>query len=283
MKRKNKSKNLSERMKRYEFVERKYLTPKIPIIIRLDGKAFHTFCRGMKKPYDEIMMNSMVETAKYLCENIQGVKLAYTQSDEITLVLYDQNPKSDGWFEYNLQKMVSVSASMATLAFNKYFSEQVLNRFQITPVTPETKFPISKKDYDYASLMNNKINKALFDSRVFSIPEYEVVNCLIWRQQDATRNSIQSTGRVYFSQKQLNGKSCNEIQDILFKEKGVNWNDYPIAFKRGICIVKQDYYVKNDKDEDVKRTKWEADYTIPIFTQNRDYIENKLIDEVEEK
>ena len=283
MKSKNKSKNLSERMKRYEFVERKYLTPKIPIIIRLDGKAFHTFCRGMKKPYDEIMMNSMVETTKYLCENIQGVKLAYTQSDEITLVLYDHNPKSDGWFEYNLQKMVSVSASMATLAFNKAF-EKFVKEYPLCNNDLTLGGIVNEDDETlYRTRMFEKIDKALFDSRAFSIPKYEVVNCLIWRQQDATRNSIQSTGRVYFSQKQLNGKSCNEIQDILFKEKGINWNDFPIAFKRGICIVKQDYYIKNDKDEDVKRTKWEADYTIPIFTQDRDYIENKLIDEVEEK
>lgn len=270
-------KTLGERMKQYEYVERKYLTPKIPIIIRLDGKAFHTFCKGMKKPYDEIMMQSMIETAKYLCENIQGVKLAYTQSDEITLVLYDQNPKSEGWFNYNVQKMVSVSASMATLAFNKAFDRFVHEYIIYNPTVPDT----TDEDEEtlYRIRMFDKIDKALFDSRVFSIPEYEVINCLIWRQQDATRNSIQISGHTYFSDKELHGKSCDEIQDMLFLEKNINWDKYPVVFKRGCCIIKKEHYISNSDGDKVKRSSWVADYSIPIFTQNRCYIESRLKDE----
>lgn len=113
---------LGERMKRYEYVTRNYLTRRVPAIIRLDGKAFHTFTRGFQKPFDEILVKTMQQTMRYLCENIQGCVLGYTQSDEITLVLIDyQKLDSDSWFGYNIQKCASVAASMATMVFNKFF------------------------------------------------------------------------------------------------------------------------------------------------------------------
>ena len=122
--------NLGTRMKGYEYIPRTYLTKRIPVIIRLDGKAFHTFTKGMKRPFDEILIKTMQDTAKYLCENIQGVKLAYTQSDEITLLLTDfEDINTQGWFDYNIQKMVSVSASMATLAFNTSFEREIKEFF----------------------------------------------------------------------------------------------------------------------------------------------------------
>ena len=118
--------NLGNRMKGYKNISRNHLMRRTPVVIRLDGKAFHTFTRGMKKPFDNILMESMQETAKYLCENIQGCKIAYTQSDEISLLLVDyENLDTDAWFDNNIQKMVSISASMATLAFNKAFSRLV--------------------------------------------------------------------------------------------------------------------------------------------------------------
>ena len=116
--------NLGDRMKCYENVSRVYLTKRIPVIIRLDGKAFHTFTKSFRKPFDKILMETMWETSKYLCANIQGCKIAYTQSDEISLLLTDyEKITTCSWFDSNIQKMVSVSASMATLAFNKYFKE----------------------------------------------------------------------------------------------------------------------------------------------------------------
>ena len=118
----NNKDSLGDRMKEYEYVTRNYLTRKLPVIIRIDGKAFHSFTRGFKKPFDEIFVKSMQETTKYLCENVQGCVLGYTQSDEITLVLVDyQNREASAWFDNNIQKMVSVSASMATMAFNRFF------------------------------------------------------------------------------------------------------------------------------------------------------------------
>lgn len=270
---------LGNRMKRYENVTRNYLTRRVPVIIRVDGKAFHTFTRGMKKPFDNIFMQTMQETMRYLCENIQGCALGYTQSDEITLVLTDyETITTDAWFGYNIQKMSSISASMATLAFNKFFEENVNiyseNLFDAWNTTEE--------DWGYFEALSDKVNKALFDSRVFSLPKEEVCNCLIWRQQDATRNSIQAVGQANFSQKQLHGKSCNVIQDMLFTEKGVNWNDFPTDCKRGTCCyrISENTTMIDPRDKgkliDVSRNIWVIDNEIPIFTKDRDFIERWL-------
>ena len=198
----NKKDALGDRMKGYENITRNYLTRRVPAIIRLDGKAFHTFTRGMVKPFDSVMTQAMQQTMKYLCENIQGCVLGYTQSDEITLVLTDYATiKTDAWFGYNIQKMVSVAASMATLAFDRefiiahgdWFSKSFDNGVSDQPGFLQLD-----------SLYTSKQHCAMFDARVFSIPKDEVCNCLIWRQQDATRNSIEAVGQAFFSQGQLN-------------------------------------------------------------------------------
>lgn len=266
--------SLEKRMKSYENISKTFLTRRIPAIIRLDGKAFHTFTRGMKKPFDNILMQTMQETMKYLCENIQGCVLGYTQSDEITLILTDyETIATDAWFGYNVQKMSSISASMATLAFNKFFNENI----GIFSGNLWEAWNVNKKDEEYLDILYQKENKALFDSRVFSIPKDEVCNCLIWRQQDATRNSIQSVGQANFSQKELQGKSCDTIQDMLFK-KGINWNDFPSNCKRGSCcykrqVKKEIIMQKTGEKTIVTRNEWYIDNEIPIFSQDREYIE----------
>ena len=122
---------LGIRMKIYENVTRNYLTRRVPVLIRIDGKSFHSFTKGFQRPFDELLISTMQQTAKYLCENIQGCKLAYTQSDEITLLLTDyETIGTQGWFDYNIQKIVSVSASMATLAFNKYFFSNIMDAWE---------------------------------------------------------------------------------------------------------------------------------------------------------
>jgi tRNA(His) 5'-end guanylyltransferase len=250
--------SLGDRMKGYENIPRIYLTRRMPAIIRIDGKAFHTFTRGFDRPFDEIMIRSMWETAKYLCENIQGCKLAYTQSDEISLLLTDYDElTTSAWFDKNIQKIVSVSASMATLAFNKYFSSLCIDWY--------AQHNASIKEWD---LYSKRFDTALFDSRVFIIPKEDVCNYFIWRQQDATRNAIQMVGYANFSHKQLNNVNCNQIQEKLFQEKSINFNDYPISQKRGICVVKE-YYKKDEAD----RSRWVIDENIPVFTQDREYIE----------
>lgn len=260
--------SLGDRMKKYEYVSRTYLTRKIPVIIRLDGKAFHSFTRGMRKPFDRLLMTTMQETMKYLCDNIQGCVFGYTQSDEITLVLTDYAKiDTDAWFGYNIQKMASVSASMATLAFNKIFEECVEEYRNLG---------VFESDEEYNRYCK-KVGTALFDSRVFSLPVSEVCNCLIWRQQDATRNSIEAVGQANFSHKELHRKSCNEIQEMLFTQRGINWNDFSTDCKRGSCCYKVPVEIKkNDDGEPVIRNKFIIDTGIPIFTKDRDFVERFL-------
>lgn len=271
----NKNDSLGDRMKaNYENRAKTYLVRRMPVIIRLDGKAFHTFTRGMKKPYDEIFHNTMNETMKYLCENIQGCKLGYTQSDEITLLLTDYDTlTTDAWFDNNVQKMCSVSASMATMAFNKYFFKYADKYCDAVAALQD--FDI---EGEYISILQKALEKgAMFDSRCFNIPEDEVTNCFIWRQQDATRNAIQMLGQCNFSHKELHGKSCSDIQDMLIEQKNINFNDMPTEFKRGVCCTKQVCtdvtidFTTGDRTE-TERSHWVLDKEIPIFSQDRDYI-----------
>ena len=275
----SKKDSLGDRMKQYEYITRNYLTRKLPVIIRLDGKAFHSFTRGFKRPFDEIFVKSMQDTMKYLCENIQGCVLGYCQSDEVTLVLVDyQSREASAWFDNNIQKMASVSASMATLAFNKFFAYEVWNyesewKCSLTPQSVE----IQNRHKKYVDVLHAAIAKgAMFDSRVFTLPKEEVVNCLIWRQQDATRNSIQSVGQANFSQNQLHGKNCSDIQDMLMLEKGINWNDFPTHLKSGSCCIKKPFKINEGTDQEAIRNKWVIDTEIPVFTQNKNYV-NKLV------
>lgn len=273
--------SLGDRMKNnYENISRYYLTRRTPVIIRIDGKAFHTFTRGFKKPFDDILVKSMQETMKYLCENIQGCVLGYTQSDEISLVLTDYTElTTDAWFGNNLQKMCSVSASMATLAFNKAFNDNIVKYID---GRLDAGRGITDDLTEYTKILINARNKgAMFDSRAFSIPTEEVCNYFIFRQQDATRNSIQSVGQANFSDKELHKKSTKDIQDMLMTQKGINWNDYATTLKRGSCCIKvDDSLTEYDEVGNIRgytqRSKWVIDNKIPIFTQDRNYVE-KLI------
>ena len=226
---------LGTRMKTYyEQVPKTRLVRRMPVAIRLDGKAFHTFTRGFQKPFDEVLGNAMVRTMEHLCKNIQGCVFGYTQSDEITLLLIDyQTLDTCAWFDYEVQKMCSISASMATVAFNRYFADEV------------SKWHIKQDPYDPKvqklwSLYCEKANSfaGMFDSRVFNIPKEEACNLVYWRQLDATRNSIQMVGQANFSHSELQGCSCNVIQDMLHEQRGINWNDYPTRWKRGTAWTK---------------------------------------------
>lgn len=275
----NKNDSLGDRMKGYENISRAYLTRRVPVIIRLDGKAFHTFTRGLDKPFDKSLMKIMQLTMHYLCSNIQGCVFGYTQSDEITMVLTDYATiKTDAWFGYNVQKMASVSASMATMEFNRLFRKEFEDMILEWAPDREDLAPLEER----LAKLRDKQFKACFDARCFSVPVDEVCNCLIWRQQDATRNSIEAVGQANFSHKQLMGKSCNEIQDMLFKEKGVNWNDFPTDCKRGSAC----YRVVSEEEIDdprnpgnkitVRRRHWVVDIGIPVFSQDRQFVERFL-------
>ena len=226
--------SLGDRMKEfYENRTRNLLPRRTYTIIRVDGKAFHTYTRGLERPFDMQLIADMDATACYMCKNIQGAKLAFVQSDEISIVLTDFDKLGTAaWFDGNIQKMASVSASLATAKFNQLRPDKI----------------------------------ALFDSRVFTIPSaIEVENYLIWRQQDTTRNSISSVAQYLYSPKELHGKDTDTMQEMCF-QKGVNWNDYEAKLKRGRLIVKETY----DK-EGATRTRW-VRIAPPIFTQERELL-----------
>lgn len=269
--------DLGSRMKEYyEQIPKTKLMRRCPVIIRIDGKAFHSFTKGFNRPFDDVLIESMQETMKYLCENIQGCVLGYHQSDEISLVLVDyQKLTSDAWFDYEVQKICSIAASMATMAFNKIFEQNCIEYSQVVPTTESGReiMPAYSKAAEKG---------AMFDARCFNIPKEEVTNYIYWRQLDATRNSIQMVGQANFSHKELHGKSCNQIQDMLMIQKGINWNDFPIYQKRGSCCVKERYstvdlatYTGNVAA--ITRTRWVIDKEIPIFKrEDRNYIDRLI-------
>lgn len=202
---------LGDRMKKYEDVNRSFLTRRIPVILRLDGRAFHTVARKyFEKGYNEYFVSLMTQTAKAVQKEIQGCTFCFGQSDEISFILTDfKKITTEGWFQYNINKIISISASLASVKFSRL------------------------SDIDVC-----------FDARCFNIPHDDVVNYFIWRQNDATRNAIQMLGRELFSQKELHNKSCDQIQEMTF-QKGINFNDLPTHRKRGWCIVNQEL------DEDI--------------------------------
>ena len=289
MTQKQKSKDdLGTRMKEfYENRYRTFLPRRTNVLIRIDGKAFHAYTRGLNKPYDDGLMEDMNETTKYLCENIQGAKMGYVQSDEISILITDYDDIStSAWFDNNIQKMCSIAASLATAQFNKLRMIRIAKR--------------SARDGDSKSLPDHVDNfiyptLALFDARIFIIPHIdEVVNYFIWRQQDATRNSISMAAQSQFSHSTLNGVKCDKMQEMLFTEKGINWDKYPTRFKRGAAVIRSKQYFKKlaadkgpgnlvtyeeyleaSKQQDIvtyDREGWKIDTEIPIFTQEKEYI-----------
>ena len=249
---------LGKRMKEnYEQIPKTKLMRRTPVIIRIDGKAFHTFTRGFKRPFDGVLGYAMCKTMEYLCEHIQGCIFGYTQSDEITLVLSDYRKlNSDAWFGYEVQKMCSIAASMATMAFNRYFKQEVDGFCYNNGENYEKDSPERMR----CDVYRNAVSKGvMFDARVFNIPKEEVVNCIYWRQVDAARNSVQMVGQANFSHNELQNKSCNMIQDMLYEQKGINWNDYPTRWKRGVCWTKENG----------------LDYEMPMLRgDDRGYLEN---------
>jgi len=223
---------LGNRMKTYyENRFKQFLLRRTYIIIRIDGKAFHTFTHQCDKPFDKQLMGAIIDTAVVLCNNIEGAKFAYTQSDEISILLTDFDKlTTQMWFDGNVQKICSVSASMATANFNFLYNGEM----------------------------------AMFDARVFQLPnKQEVINYFIWRQQDATRNSIQSVAQSLYSHKELHGKNSFQLQEMIF-QRGLNWDTLPTIEKRGTAISK----IKTSIEKEIEGERWIADYDAPIFSKS---------------
>lgn len=253
------------RMRRYKAVTDTHLIQRTPVIIQVGGRAFHTFTRGFQKPFDTVLMATMRETAEYLCKNIQGCVLAYTQSDEINLLLIDyEKLETSPWFDNRVQKLASVAASMATNYFNKKFRELVK--------TIGRKHNSPNHSYDRALLRG-----AEFAACAFNLPREEVTKFFNWRQQDAIRNSIQMTGQAYFSQSELDEKRNQEIIEMLSKQKNVDWNKLETHKQRGACITRSAHssFLLNGKR--ITTDTWSTDYNIPLFIgEGRNYIEKYL-------
>jgi len=200
---------LGNRMKEYEQVFKVKLPKKHPVIIRVDGKAFHTLTRGLDKPFCKLFIKCMEETSKYLLENVQNCKMVYTQSDEISLLLDDRaTEETECYFGNILQKLASITASMSTYKFNQ----------------------LTRKEID---------REGLFDSRAFILPDNEVPNYFLWRMQDWKRNSIQMLARSLYSQKQLYKKNKMDMMDMMM-DKGVNWAKLSPNLKNGTILIKED-------------------------------------------
>jgi len=232
---------LGDRMKAYEAVTRAVLPPRSYSVIRADGRAFHSLLRGAKKPFDFDFMTCMDITAVALCEAIQGAVFGYVQSDEISILVVDfAGPYSQPWFGGQVQKQVSITAATATAAFNDD----------------------RREDPSVAGRLGT------FDARVFTLPNaVEVANYFLWRQRDAVRNSIAMAAQAKFSQARLHGVNTGRMQEMLWAEHGINWNDYPDGAKRGRVVVRASgerevtfMHKRTGQTETVKalRSWWEA-------------------------
>lgn len=252
-----KNDSLGDRMKGfYEERAKTFLIRRTPVIIRIDGCHFHTFTKGFEKPFDNIMIQSMQLTMKTLCEKIQGCVLGYTQSDEITLVLIDYKTfGSSAWFDNEVQKICSVAASIATMAFNKAFARLV-------------------SEYINEHQENEKIIKAYekslnegatFDARCFNIPKEEVTNCVFWRQLDAMRNSVSSLAQCHYTAKALHCINTPTMKRMLLENQKIDWDKMPIYIQRGSACI---------KTED---NGWVIDMEMPLLRGvDRKYLDNIL-------
>lgn len=240
----NKTTSLGERMKDYENVTNQRLPKRMPIICRIDGKAFHTYTKNFVKPFDFNLVSVFDETCKYLAKNIPGTKLVYHQSDEISILIRnDDGLSSEAWFDNKLLKMTSVITSLVTAKFNQLMAEQGITE-----------------------------DLALFDCRIFVLPEGEVTNYFKWRQADAMRNSVSMVGQAHFSAKRLNGINSVGVKALLKTDAKVDYDlDIPIQYQRGTLFTKS--------QNELGRTVWNAvsetpnlfdDYSIvEQFAENR--------------
>lgn len=241
--------SIGDRMKGYEIASRTALPMRMPVVVRLDGKAFHTWTRGLERPFCASFIEVMNGAAQVLCGEMQGAIVAYVQSDEISVLLHNyKRLTSAAWFDNEVQKIVSVGASIAaaavTAASGRIFSATRL---------------------------------AFFDARVFVLPEADVCNYFLWRQQDATRNSVQMVAQSMFSPRELHGQNCPRLQEMIFQKSGQSWNDLATHLKRGRCVVRE---VRTE--DGAVCSGWVVDNEVPIFSANRAYIEDRLAVEPED-
>jgi tRNA(His) 5'-end guanylyltransferase len=232
-------------MKRYERAAKTSLTWRLPVIVRIDGRAFHTYTKSLQRPFDETFIDAMNACAIAVCEEAQGAAVAYVQSDEISVLLHGyRKHDSQPWFDNEVQKIVSISASIAS-------AEMTVRSLDIF----------------------GRVKRAHFDARVFTLPDAEVNNYFLWRQQDAARNAVQMTAHANYSHRELHRKNTTEMVELL-SQKGIDFHSLPTHHRRGRCIVREVY----EKDGATRR-RWIVDPQIPVFSSDKTYIERHLTTE----
>ncbi len=256
--------SLGDRMKGYENANRNYLIRRTPAILRVDGRAFHTYIKGTKTPFDHNLMAVMDDVAMHLCENISTAVMAYVQSDEISVLLNDY--KGEGtqqWFGGNVQKMTSISASLASV-------KMTVESPRIFGVSDEVMYSSDPMD------IYRVLRPASFDSRVFALPKDEVCNYFIWRQQDWARNSLQMLARTLYSHQQLMNMGHKELHEMCF-QKGKNWADLTDEERRGRVVIRRPVPFTvpagPQQGEVIVRQTWVVDHAPPVFTADRQYVE----------
>lgn len=212
--------SLASRMKRYEQAQALHLTRRIPVIIRVDGRAFHTLTRHMSKPYDLTLINAMVTATSELARSMDGCRLAYVQSDEASFLLTDfARLESEAWFGYDLQKVVSLAAAGMTARFNRAMTINVVGASSVSISRNQVNDDVSETT---ALLTQLKMPIAEFDARAFNLPHSEVANYFLWRARDWHRNSVLMYAQAHFCHKQLHGKKLPDIHEMLHSI-GRNW------------------------------------------------------------
>jgi len=281
---------LSIRMKKYEDVNRYYLPSKQPVIIRVDGKAFHSYTKQSwcERPFSDILVKTFQQTTIAVCEQLMNCCIAYHQSDEVTFFLKDyERIEQQQLFAGNIQKISSTIASKFTAYFNKYMIENLL---------------AANKDI-------SKLKLAEFDARCYTVPLHEVINCFIWRQRDAMKNSVSQYADSFFSSKQLHKKNTEDKKQLIRDTNKGDWDSLPLYIQRGTFFKKIDlelpldtlseqnlqYYIDNNLEipDTIIRKKWIIDLTPPIVSDTKNYIEqivyeidggyNELIPELNKK
>ncbi len=244
--------SLGDRMKDYEQRAFRPLVRRVPVLLRIDGKAFHTWTKGLERPFDDNLKRCMNYAMYKMCSEIEGARFGYCQSDEISILICDyQDIGTQAWFDYRANKIESVAASICTASFNHMAMKVLPDQY-------------------------NKKGPAYFDARAWNLPKEEVLNYAYWRQKDCLRNSLSQLSRAYFSHKQLMHKNSSDMQEMLMTEKNINWNNIDTMLKRGAVVFKLRYHIDN-KDETI-RHKWVIDHNIPDFNKSPEYIQKFIED-----
>lgn len=256
--------DLSDRMKKYEEAARVEFPRRMPLIIRVDGKAFSKLTAQLPdKPFNRDFISVMEGVATALCMEVQGAELAYSQSDEVSVLVHNYKTfNSEPWFDNQLQKIVSVAAAVASATFTANSWRMFCDKTPAEDRLGSRRCP---------SL--NDIEPGYFDARAFVLPEAEVTNYFMWRQQDAVRNSVQMLARSLFSHKECHGKNVTQMKEMC-AAAGSPWEALTPTIRKGRCVKKN--YVEG------VRMGWHVDTDIPMFGENRAYVEGLLATQAEQ-